>query len=306
LLVSGCWLMGERRCSRFRRCLPEGSECGRVLGMNAYGFAAVLAGLCSGLMAGGQTGPTQEEIAARLQGPVVIVRGMYAGDRLSFDAQGNLIGQASELPLSLSAVKVDKIHLTDAELRIEATRSGLEFQQKRGGVPVTIQSESLKRERVEIRIARDPQHPELLDAAIGKVLAVGLDDEVAAAAPPYWRPWLHYYLHPDDPSNDSLFRAKSDAIEWKKKGIAPPRLVAAPDPNFSNAARANKYQGTVLIGLIVDAQGAPERVVILKPLGMGLDEMAVEAVRQYKFAAATQKGQPIEVEIHIQVNFRIY
>jgi TonB family protein len=285
--------------------LPASAGRGKVWGMNARGFAVVLAGLCSGLAASGQTGPTQQEIESRLKGPVVIVRGMYAGDRLSFDADGNLIGQADELPLSLGGVKIEKIYLTDAELKVEATRSGLEFLLKKGEPRGTIRSEPLKKQTVEIRIARDPQHPESIDAAVGKVFAFGLDDAIAKGAPPYWQPWLHYYLHPDDPANNSLFRTKSDAAEWKMKGITPPRLVAAPDPVFTDDARVIKYQGTVLIGLIVDAEGAPVRVVILQPLGMGLDESAVEAVKQYRFAPGTQKGQPIDVQINVQVRFQI-
>jgi TonB family protein len=89
-------------------------------------------------------------------------------------------------------------------------------------------------------------------------------------------------------------------------GVSNPVLVYAPDPEFSDEARRAKYQGVCVVGLIVDAQGNPQRVRIVRPLGMGLDEKALEAVRQYKFKPAMYRGRPVPVEINIEVNFRIY
>jgi len=89
-------------------------------------------------------------------------------------------------------------------------------------------------------------------------------------------------------------------------GVSNPVLIYAPDPEFSDEARRAKYQGVCVVGLIVDAQGNPQRVRIVRPLGMGLDEKALEAVRQYKFKPAVYQGHPVPVEIDIEVNFRIY
>lgn len=89
-------------------------------------------------------------------------------------------------------------------------------------------------------------------------------------------------------------------------GVSNPVLLYSPDPEFSDEARRAKYQGVCVVGLIVDAQGNPQRVRIVRPLGMGLDEKALEAVRQYKFKPAIFQGKPVPVEINIEVNFRIY
>lgn len=89
-------------------------------------------------------------------------------------------------------------------------------------------------------------------------------------------------------------------------GVSNPVLLYAPDPEFSDEARRAKYQGVCVVGLIVDAQGNPQRVRIVRPLGMGLDEKALEAVRQYKFKPAIFQGHAVPVEINIEVNFRIY
>ena len=89
-------------------------------------------------------------------------------------------------------------------------------------------------------------------------------------------------------------------------GVSAPVLIYGPDPEFSDEARRAKYQGVCLVGLIVDAQGNPQQVHVVRPLGMGLDEKAIEAVRQYKFKPAVYKGRPVPVEVNIEVNFRIY
>ncbi len=89
-------------------------------------------------------------------------------------------------------------------------------------------------------------------------------------------------------------------------GVSAPQLVFAPDPEFSDEARRAKYQGVCVVSLIVDAQGNPQRVQVVRHLGMGLDEKAVEAVRLYKFKPATLQGKAVPVEVNIEVNFRIY
>jgi protein TonB len=89
-------------------------------------------------------------------------------------------------------------------------------------------------------------------------------------------------------------------------GVSNPTLIFAPDPEFSDEARRAKYQGVCVVGLIVDSTGNPQHVHIVRPLGMGLDEKAMEAVRQYKFKPAQFKGKNVAVEVNIEVNFRIY
>lgn len=89
-------------------------------------------------------------------------------------------------------------------------------------------------------------------------------------------------------------------------GVSEPELIYAPDPQFSDQARRAKYQGVCVVGLIVDAQGNPQNIHIVHPLGMGLDEKAMEAVRRYKFKPAIYQGHPVPVAIDVEVNFRIY
>jgi len=90
-------------------------------------------------------------------------------------------------------------------------------------------------------------------------------------------------------------------------GDTPPVALNSVEAEFSDEARRAKYQGVCLISLIVDAQGNPQNPRVIRALGMGLDEKALEAVRKYKFKPAMKGGRtPVPVMITVEVNFRLY
>jgi|CZKL01.1.fsa_nt_gi protein TonB len=89
-------------------------------------------------------------------------------------------------------------------------------------------------------------------------------------------------------------------------GVTAPVPVIWPEAEFSDEARRAKYQGVCLVSLIVDAQGNPQNPRVVRALGMGLDEKALEAVRKYKFKPAMKGNTPVPVMITIEVNFRLY
>ena len=89
-------------------------------------------------------------------------------------------------------------------------------------------------------------------------------------------------------------------------GVSAPRPIDTPDPEYSEEARKAKYQGVVLLWLIVDQNGNPKQIKVERPLGMGLDQKAIEAVRKWKFAPAEKDGRPVAVQINVEVNFKLY
>ena len=86
----------------------------------------------------------------------------------------------------------------------------------------------------------------------------------------------------------------------------PPKLIYQVEPEFSEEARKAKFSGDVQVYLVVDTEGRPTRIRVARGVGMGLDEKAVEAVRQYKFKPAMQNGKPVKVDLYIDVNFQIF
>ncbi len=89
-------------------------------------------------------------------------------------------------------------------------------------------------------------------------------------------------------------------------GVSAPRVIYQPDPEYSEEARKAKYQGTVVLWVVVGADGRPREMRVARSLGMGLDEKALEAVRTWRFEPARMNGQPVPVQINVEVNFRLY
>jgi periplasmic protein TonB len=89
-------------------------------------------------------------------------------------------------------------------------------------------------------------------------------------------------------------------------GVNAPQLLNHVEPEFTDAARQARYQGVVEIQLIVDSNGNPENIQIVKHLEMGLDQKAIDAVRQYKFRPAMYQGHPVPVRLVVDVDFRLY
>jgi protein TonB len=89
-------------------------------------------------------------------------------------------------------------------------------------------------------------------------------------------------------------------------GVSAPQVIHSVEPEFTEEARRANYQGGVSIKLIVDSQGNPQDIRVTRHLGMGLDEMALEAVKQYKFKPAMYQGHPVSVQIVIDVDFHLH
>jgi periplasmic protein TonB len=90
-------------------------------------------------------------------------------------------------------------------------------------------------------------------------------------------------------------------------GVSAPVPLNSVEAEFSDEARRAKYQGVCLIQMIVDAHGMPQDPHVIRALGMGLDQKALEAVRKYRFKPALKDGKiPVPVMITVEVNFRLY
>jgi periplasmic protein TonB len=89
-------------------------------------------------------------------------------------------------------------------------------------------------------------------------------------------------------------------------GVSAPKAIYAPDPEYSEEARKVKHMGTVVLWLVVGPDGKPRDIRVLRTLGLGLDEKAIEAVKNWRFEPAMKDGKPVSVQINVEVNFHLY
>jgi len=88
-------------------------------------------------------------------------------------------------------------------------------------------------------------------------------------------------------------------------GVTAPVLVYKKEPEYSEEARKAKYQGTVTLYVEVAPNGKATNIKVLHSLGLGLDEKAIEAVKQWTFKPGLKDGKPVTVAASIEVNFRL-
>jgi len=88
-------------------------------------------------------------------------------------------------------------------------------------------------------------------------------------------------------------------------GVSAPVLLSKTEPEYSEEARKAKHQGTVMLYVQIDPSGHATNIKVVKSLGLGLDEKAIEAVQKWKFAPGKKDGKPVTVEATIEVNFRL-
>jgi TonB family protein len=88
-------------------------------------------------------------------------------------------------------------------------------------------------------------------------------------------------------------------------GVAPPVPIYRKEPDYSEEARLAKYSGEVVVSLEIGPDGVPSNIQIVRGLGLGLDEKAVDAVSQWRFTPGTRNGVPVTVMAQVAINFRL-
>jgi TonB family protein len=109
-------------------------------------------------------------------------------------------------------------------------------------------------------------------------------------------------LKPLPEFNSGIFRISHAGTN----GIDAPRCIACPIPAYSDRARAGKIQGTIVLSVLVSENGRADTIAIVKGLGFGLTQKAIETVSEWRFKPATSKeGEPVPVIAPIEVTFRL-
>jgi TonB family protein len=107
------------------------------------------------------------------------------------------------------------------------------------------------------------------------------------------------------------YRRADDSISGEQiykvgDGVKPPRATYTPEPEFSEKARKAKFQGMVILNVVVDKTGRIARVGLERGLGYELDENAMKRIEDWRFDPAIKDGQPVAVAMKIEVSFHLY
>ena len=140
----------------------------------------------------------------------------------------------------------------------------------------------------------------LLREAIDAIFAPGLDDRMMAAMPDFWK---LYYQALSARADD---RPAEAAIERQNTVDQKAQLLTSFEPDSNDFAQTAGVAGMALYHTVIGTDGKPGEIAVARPIGFGLDENAVAAIRKAKFSPAIKKGQPVPVMLDLVVQFRIF
>jgi TonB family protein len=318
---------------------------------------------------------TEEALKQLLVGKPLYLRGGYLDNTLSFTEHGTLIGHSPQGSYTLSAIQIDKVHLTKHKVELTGARYGLHFL---GALPYEDPAKAVDRVKITpkkkvLRITIDRElvvtpkkkdkengkaaqadawarkgpsadstlqpatQPELSEAgqtkaeiaaapaaerpadpgsvtrttspahaarmlkdALDLIFAQGFDERLMASMPEFWK--LYYQAA----AAKTDYRPKDPAVLRQNTVDKKARLTSTFEPESNEYAQANGVAGMALYHTVIGADGKPGEIAVGRPIGFGLDENAVEAIRKASFEPAVKDGKPVPVLLDLVVQFRIY
>lgn len=218
-------------------------------------------------------------------GRVGLLRGFPRRDKLRYDPAGRPLRTLRPGPWTLAEMRVDRVDFRGGWLRLRGVREGLLLP----NFESVSWHEALA---VRVRLGADP-----LNRATIRMLNRGIFismAELPAAVPAYWRRFA------GGPSPQHRRHARRI-----RGAVVNPREVYAPNPRYTRAARRFGLTGGSEIRFLVGLDGRAHQIRIVRPIGLGLDDNAVRAVRSWRFQPGRIGGVPTAMVAHTWINFHL-
>lgn len=277
---------------------------------------------------------SDSELKQQLLGKYLYLRGRYIGDSLSFNDRGKLEGTSPQGSYTLSVVRIDSLNLSRHKLELKGVRYGLHFlgapssQESTDPVDHVRLTPRKKWERITIarmKVIKPPRQRKgapalkpvppqpdattttsasyadaVLRQAIAEVFASTLDTRMMAALPAYWRDFYQDAAGktPSDPLQPGVLLVSD--VDRK------PSVVGHLEAPSNQYAQDHGIAGLALYRAVVSADGTPQEISIARPIGFGLDENAISAIKTARFEPGIKDGKPVPVLLDLVVEFRIY
>lgn len=264
-----------------------------------------------------------KRISQDYRGKVLTLRQFADGTRLRFGPDGNLIGKPGNASWTTDAeIQVETLRLKGKVIELKGKRLRLVFdaahKQFRDILTILPGDEVAKHLRqprnaeawdaliksteveVDLDLGAAPSQESDLTNALGKVF-VSSNDEFLELVPTCWKAFLsrkNVSAPPPAPG--------SDGTAYKVGGnVTKPRPLSTPDPPYSQVARRAGFSGKMVLQFVVTPEGRVSDLSIAAPLGLGLDELAVEAVSGWRFEPSRKDGVPVSVQLATEVSFNL-
>ena len=240
------------------------------------------------------------DAAAQMIGRALFLRCFCADNNLSFDAQGKPQGSVKTTDWTLSGINVQKaVRKGPGEIEIDGVRVAIRYATDRHEFDRHPQND----DKMRLTLA-DNGDAAAFTRELQAVFSMGIDRPLQRSMPDFWQ---HYF----DPSmawpQDAL--TGQQIVTFAGPPVAAggsasqPTVTHRAEAGYTPLASRDRVTGTVQVRMVVDLEGLPRHVVIVQPLGYGLDARAVEAAAKFRFTPATLKGKSVASTVLLNQDF---
>jgi TonB family protein len=249
----------------------------------------LLLALCFSQIVPARAESVKDALYQKYKKQVLALRSPLTRGDQKFDSAGRPLNERSPAKwLLYGAIFVQKLDLSADALRLEGPKVGLGAEDKEGKRVLIPLGKNVK---VEIHLDQPLKSLDEAQVVLSRVFF--LEGDALEHAKPEFR------RSDDSTSDEHTYQVNKDAT-------SAPRATYTPEPEFSEAARKARFQGFVVLHIVVDKAGNVTRIRLERALGHGLDENAMERVKVWRFEPATRNGQPVAVQMNIEVGFNLY
>lgn len=243
----------------------------------------------------------EESLKSKYMGRLLTLRNFYTANWLRYTGAGTLIGPEETGTWTLySTVEVKKIALANDTLHIEGRRRALLYDAKKG---------AFGQARTDLPIRIDLEYPpgaadeRAVEETMTKVF-ITPKENLLDLLPHFWQSFLQKQRAAKD-QNTKQKCSEPPGVLHIGKTVSAPKVLSKVDPVYTEVASKGGVQGTVILCVVVQHDGTIGNGELFQPLGLGLDESAVEAVKLWRFQPAIKEGNPVDVLATIEVTFRL-
>ncbi len=220
---------------------------------------------------------------------ILALRSPFTAADQKFDSAGHsLNAPPNSAWLLYGGIYVEKLNLSTDTVRVQGPLAAF-ADQKIDGQHVLVRFSKPK--HIEIHLDQPLKSLDDAETVMGRAFFLGAD------AAEHAKPELRRAddIIPDD-----------QIYDYHQDGVKAPKATFTPEPDFSEEARRKKFQGNVILSIVVDKVGDVARIRMDKVLGHGLDEHAMEAIKTWRFTPGSRNGEPVAAREPIEVSFNLY
>jgi TonB family protein len=293
------------------------------------------------VLSGGVSVSAQDAETAlkQFEGKILILRHPLQGDSQRYDAEGMVLKGGDEGPWAVyGGVLIDHVVVEPNKLQLAGQRILFLFPNQRFTLMKFELLDNLRKPplspsiKVEIALAKPIDSAEQAQGILNRVFALNTADLTASVSDFWQRLLTDHLIYDPSQKQEEEFRWKEPVRgQAKPVGSAEPQMTNShesagtaqpvfhvgsevkapkpeytPAPEFSEAARYEKFQGTDVVNFVVDKTGAVHSIKLVRPLGLGLDDSARKTIQTWRFHPAIRNGEPVAVELSVEVGFHLY